>query len=125
MLEVETWWIKPGGSRPHDFWIDGLVRNTSGHRLSDVRLFFQVKTASGKLLGESEASIKLTILLPNQECPFAAQVSVHDRRMSKLILAHVTAGMVDDTVMLSAIPFSTTKKSASFAEVRRRDRKPQ
>ena len=119
MLQIETWRIKAGNLRlAHDYWIDGIVKNTSGQRMSDINLVFAVKSAKGTLLGETKASPKLVTLLPDQECPFAAQVSVHDSRMYKMVLTEVTVGMVGEVVMMKAIPFSTEKTSAFFAGVR-------
>ena len=55
MISVETWRIKPGGKQKYDFWIDGLVKNTSAQRLADVILVFSVETSKGKILGETRA----------------------------------------------------------------------
>ena len=114
MVDVLTWRIKPGGNSANDYWIDGSVRNTSGHMLTGVRLRFNILTRSGFVLGESEAPIKLTTLVPGQTCVFAAPVTVHDKRMKKIVLIGVTVETADDAVLYRDVPFSASKNSSLF-----------
>ncbi len=110
LIDVEIWRIKPGGNKPHDFWLDGIVKNVSSHRLTGVSLKFRIETRSGFVLGEAEAPVKLSTMLPGQQCPFAAPVPLHDRRMYRLRLSGVTTNMVDDLVLFKEIPFHTSRK---------------
>ena len=113
-VEVKTWRIRPVGKAPNDYWVDGTVRNTSGQVLTGVQLRFNIVTARGVVLGESDAPIKLVTLLPGQACLFAAPVGVHDKRMARIVLVGVKVATAGDVLIFKDVPFAAMKKSDLF-----------
>ena len=119
MVEVTAWRIKPGGKKPNDYWVDGVVRNVSKLRLTEVTIRFDIVTGSGVSLGESDASIKLSTLLPDQTCLFAAPVEIHDKRMRKMVLIGVKIATADDLLIFKDVPFAASRRSSLFRNARR------